>query len=72
MVEQTKIEKLNEELAPILNKALKMGVVLTVISVDVKPAPGQMCTAGGVSTLLQSNDLIEMLEDTLTNLKANQ
>lgn len=72
MVEQTKIEKLNEELAPILNKALEMGVVLTVVSVDVKPAPGQMCTAGGVSTCLQSNDLIELLEDTLTNLKANQ
>ena len=72
MVEQTKIEKLNEELAPILNKALEMGVVLTVISVDVKLVPGQMYTAGGVSTCLQSNDLIEMLEDTLTNLKANQ
>lgn len=72
MAEQTKIEKLNEEVQPLLAKALEMGVVLTVISVDIKPVPGQMYTPGGVSTCLESNDLIELLEDTLTNLKANQ
>lgn len=72
MTEQTKIEKLNEEVQPLLAKALEMGVVLVVISVDTKHAPGQMYNPGGVSTYLESNDLIDVLEDILTNLKANQ
>ena len=73
MTEQNKIEILNkEEINPLLGKALEMGVVLVVIAVDIKPVPGQMYNPGHVSTCLESNDLINVLEDTLTNLKANQ
>ena len=72
MAEQTNIQKLNEELAPILHKALEMGIVLVVISVDTKHVPGQMYNPGGVSTYLEKDELIDVLEDTLTNLKASQ
>ena len=72
MTEQNKIEILNEEINPLLGKALEMGVVLVVIAVDIKPVPGQMYNPGGVNTHLQTNDLIDLLEDTLDHLKASQ
>ena len=50
---------------PLLDKALEMGVVLTVISVDIKPVPGQMYTPGEVSTCLESNDLIQSVSGLL-------
>ena len=72
MTEQNKIEILNEEINPLLGKALEMGVVLAVIAVDIKPVPGQLQNPGGISTYLATNELINLLEDTLTNLKTNQ
>lgn len=72
MSEQTNIQKLNEEVQPLLAKALEMGVVLVVISVDTKHVPGQMYNPGGVSTYLEKDELIDVLEDTLTNLEASQ
>lgn len=72
MSEQTNIQKLNEEVGPILDKALEMGVILTVLSVDIKPSPGQSHVAGGISTYFEKDDLIAMLQETLDNLKASQ
>ena len=72
MSEQTKLQKLNEELGPLLDKALEMGVILTVLSVDIKPTPGQEFAPGGISTYLEKDDLIGLLQETLDNLKAAQ
>ena len=72
MSEQTKIQKLNEEVGPILDKALEMGILLTVLSVDIKPTPGQQAAAGGISTYLEKDDLIALLQETVDNLKASQ
>ena len=72
MTEQTNIQKLNEEVGPILDKALEMGILLTVLSVDIKPTPGQQAAAGGISTYLEKDDLIALLQETLNNLKASQ
>ena len=72
MPEETNIQKLNEEVGPILDKALEMGILLTVLSVDIKPTPGQQAAAGGISTYLEKDDLIALLQETLDNLKASQ
>ena len=72
MSEQTNIQKLNEELSPILDKALEMGILLTVLSVDIKPTPGQQAAASGISTHLEKDDLIVLLQETVNNLKASQ
>ena len=72
MSEQTNIQKLNEELSPFLDKALEMGVILTVLSVNIKPVAGQEYFTGGISTYLEKDELITMLENTIKGLKANQ
>ena len=72
MSEQTNIQKLNEELSPFLDKALEMGVILTVLSVDIKPVAGQERVAGGINSYLEKDELIAMLENTIKGLKANQ
>ncbi len=70
MSEQTKIETINKHISPLIDKALKMGVVMTVITVDIKPEPGQKHGLGGLNSCLEKTELIALLEDTLTNLKA--
>ena len=72
MSEQNKLEKLNEQLDPLLDEALEMGILLTVLSVDIKPAPGQQAAVGGISTYLEKADLIALLQETLDKLKASQ
>lgn len=72
MSEQTKIELINEEITPLLDKALEMGIVLAVISIDIRPEPGQERVSGGINSRLNKDELIGLLEDTLINLKANQ
>ena len=72
MTEQTNIELINEKITPLLNTALEMGVVLTVISINLKPEPGQEWVSGGINSRLNRDELIGLLEDTLINLKAIQ
>lgn len=72
MSEQTKIETINKHISPLIDKALKMGVVMAVITVDIKPQPGQTQGLGALNSNLEKSELIALLEDTLTNLKASQ
>ena len=72
MTLKTNIELINEEITPLLDKALEIGVVLTVISINLKPEPGQERVSGGINSRLNKDELIGLLEDTLINLKANQ
>ena len=72
MTQKTKIESINEHISPLIDKALKMGVVMTVITVDIKPEPGQTQGLGGLNSCLEKTELIALLEDTLINLKASQ
>lgn len=72
MTQKSKIESINEHISPLIDKALKMGVVMTVITVDIKPEPGQKQGLAGLNSCLEKTELIALLEDTLINLKANQ
>ena len=72
MTQKSKIESINEHISPLIDKALKMGVVMTVITVDIKPEPGQTQGLGGLNSCLEKTELIALLEDTLINLKASQ
>ena len=72
MTQKSKIESINEHISPLIDKALKMGVVMTVITVDIKPEPGQTQGLGGLNSCLEKDELIEMLENTIEDLKANQ
>ena len=72
MTQKTKIEYINEHISPLIDKALKMGVVMTVIIVDAKPEPGQTQVLAALNSNLEKSELIALLEDTLINLKANQ
>lgn len=72
MSEQTNIQKLNAKLGPLLDKAVEMGVILTVLSVGIKSVAGQEHVVGGISTYLEKDELIDLLQETLDNLKAGQ
>ena len=72
MTQKTKIESINEHISPLIDKALKLGVVMTVITVDIKPEPGQTQGLAALNSNLEKTELIALLEDTLVNLKASQ